>query len=178
MERGTDGHVCESMKFKDFFEAMSAAQVDYVLVGGLAVSLQGVVRGTLDVDVVLAMDEANLARFIAAARAMGLAPSLPVPIEALADAAQIDVWHREKNMLAFSLREAVPAGLVVDVLVRPRVSYADLRSTASVRSMGSIAIPVASIDHLIALKSETGRSIDALDIEQLERLRGARPPST
>ncbi len=165
------------MKFDEFFKAMSAAQVDYVLVGGLAVSLQGVVRGTLDVDVVLAMDEANLDRFIAAARAMGLAPSLPVPIESLADAAQMDLWHRERNMLAFSLREAAPAGLVVDVLVRPGVSYPDLRSKASVRSMGSIDIPVASIEHLIALKSGTGRSIDALDVEQLERLRGSRSPT-
>ena len=162
------------MKFDDFFAAMSVARVDYVLVGGLAVSLQGVVRGTLDVDVVLAMDAANLDRFIAAARAMGLAPSLPVPIESLADAAQMDLWHRERNMLAFSLREAAPAGLVVDVLVRPRVSHADLRSKASVRSMGSIDIPVASIEHLIALKSGTGRSIDALDVEQLERLRNSR----
>lgn len=44
------------MKFADFFEAMDAARVDYVLVGGLADSLHGLVRGTLDVDVVLAMD--------------------------------------------------------------------------------------------------------------------------
>ncbi len=159
------------MKFADFFEGMGAARVDYVLVGGLAVSLHGAVRGTLDVDVVLAMDEANLARFISAARAMGLAPSLPVPIDSLANAAQIDVWHREKNMLAFSLREAAAAGLVVDVLVRPRVSYADLRADAVVKSIGIVHIPVASIDHLIELKSGTGRSIDELDVAHLGRFR-------
>lgn len=163
------------MKFADFFEAMSAARVDYVLVGGLAVSLHGIVRGTLDVDVALAMDDANLARFIDAARRMGLAPSLPVPIEALANAAQIDIWFREKNMLAFSLREAAPAGLVVDVLVRPRVAYPDLRAGAVMRMLGSTPIPIASIDHLIELKSDTGRSIDAADIANLAQLREAPP---
>lgn len=163
------------MKFSDFFAAMGAARVDYVLVGGLAVSLHGIVRGTLDVDVALAMEEANLARFVTAARGLGLTPSLPVPIEALADAAQVDTWYREKHMLAFSLREAAPAGLVVDVLVRPCVSFARLRADAIVRSLGSIDIPVASIDHLIELKSDTGRSIDSLDVEQLKRLRDAAP---
>lgn len=165
------------MKFSDFFDAMATAEVDYVLVGGLAVSLHGIVRGTLDVDVALAMDDANLARFIAAARAMGLAPSLPVPIESLADATQIDAWFREKNMLAFSLRETASAGLVVDVLVRPRVAYSALRANAVIRSIGSTTIPIASVDHLIELKSRTGRSIDILDIENLARLRDGRPPA-
>lgn len=165
------------MRFSDFFDAMATAEVDYVLVGGLAVSLHGIVRGTLDVDVALAMNDANLDRFIAAAKAMGLAPSLPVPIQTLADAAQIDRWFHEKNMLAFSLRESQPAGLVVDVLVRPRVPYALLRANAVVRSIGSTAIPIASVDHLIELKSQTGRGIDAMDCENLARLRDARPPA-
>ena len=80
------------MKFADFFDAMHIARVDYVLVGGLAVSLPGAVRGTLDVDIALAMDEANLSRFIGAATELGLAPSLPVPIATLADSNQIDRW--------------------------------------------------------------------------------------
>ncbi len=160
------------MKFGDFFSAMDRACVDYVLVGGLAVSLQGAVRGTLDVDVVLAMTDENLARFIDAAVAMGLAPSLPVPIQSLTDSSLLDRWFKEKNMIAFSLRESTPAGLVVDVLVRPCVPYDELRSQAVVKTLGTARIPVASVPHLIALKSGTGRSIDALDIEQLRRLHG------
>ena len=163
------------MKFADFFEAMATAGTDYVLVGGLTVSLHGIVRGTLDVDIALAMDDANLARFIDAARRLGLSPSLPVPIEVLSNAAQIETWFREKSMLAFSLREAAPAGLVVDVLVRPRVAYPALRANAVRRSLGSIVIPIASVEHLIELKSDTGRSIDAIDVDSLVKLRDAAP---
>ena len=171
------GRLPGTMKFAEFFDAMASADIDYVLVGGLAVSLHGIVRGTLDVDVALAMDDANMTRFIDAARAMGLSPSLPVAIETLSNAAQIDFWFREKNMLAFSLREAAPAGLVVDVLVRPRVPYPALRANAVKRFLGATAIPIASIDHLIELKSGTGRGIDAIDIQNLVHLRDAPSPA-
>ncbi|MDQ6685078.1 MAG: hypothetical protein M3Z16_08120 [Pseudomonadota bacterium] len=161
------------MKFAEFFEKMAAADVDYVLVGGLAVSLQGAVRGTLDVDIVLAMNDDNLGRFVSLARDNDLRPSLPVSLESLSDAAQLDMWHREKHMLAFSMREPAPAGLVVDVLIRPSVAFDELKAHASIRTLGQVPIPVASVEHLINLKTGTGRAIDALDIDQLRRLQAA-----
>jgi len=48
----------------------------------------------------------------------GLVPSIPVSIESLRNADQIDQWHREKGMLAFALREPQIGGSVVDILVR------------------------------------------------------------
>ena len=39
----------------------------------------------------------------------------------------IEQWHREKGMLAFSLRGAEAQATVLDVLVKPVVPYADLR---------------------------------------------------
>lgn len=41
----------------DLIKTLSDAEVDYVVVGGLAVVLHGYQRATMDVDVVLAMDE-------------------------------------------------------------------------------------------------------------------------
>ena len=55
------------MSMFNLLAALSDAKVDYVLVGGLAVSLHGFQRVTMDVDVVLARDDANLSRFIACA---------------------------------------------------------------------------------------------------------------
>ncbi|MCK7490985.1 MAG: hypothetical protein MZW92_03715 [Comamonadaceae bacterium] len=74
----------------DLISLLSANKIDYVLVGGLAVALHGYARNTMDVDVVLAMDAANLERFIATAKAAGLGPTLPVPIESLANPGLID----------------------------------------------------------------------------------------
>ncbi len=53
------------MKLNDFFTALADSKVAFVLVGGLAVQLHGFIRSTVDVDVVLAMDDTNLQRFIA-----------------------------------------------------------------------------------------------------------------
>lgn len=93
------------MKVVELLCALSEAQVRYVLVGGIAVQLHGYLRSTFDVDLVLAMDDDNLVRFIEAAKQKGLVPSIPVPIDSLRNAVQIDQWHREKGMLAFALRE-------------------------------------------------------------------------
>ena len=155
----------------DLIKMLADGDVDFVLVGGLAVALQGYPRLTMDVDVVLAMDDKNLRRFIDAAKAAGLQPTIPVSIEALAQPELIEQWHREKGMLDFSLRSPEARATVIDILVRPVVPYAALRDAAVLIDAGPYRIPVASIDHLIAMKTGTGRGKDAIDIEALTKLR-------
>ena len=106
------------MKIADLLQSLSDEQIEYVLVGGLAVQLHGFLRATFDIDLVLAMNDENLGRFIAVAKRYALVPAIPVAIESLANPGQIDQWHREKGMLAFSLRETQAGGSIVDVLVR------------------------------------------------------------
>jgi hypothetical protein len=59
--------------------------------------------------------------------------------------------------------------VTMDVLVRPVVSYAEPKRDASLLAEGSIKIPVASIEHLISMKTGTGRSKDMIDIEELRK---------
>ena len=61
-----------------------------MLVGGPAVQLHGFLRSTFDIDLVLAMDDENIDRFIAVAKRHGLVPVNPVPIDSLRNASQID----------------------------------------------------------------------------------------
>lgn len=72
------------MGILDLIKLLAESEVNYVLVGGLAVALQGYTRTTMDVDVVLAMNPDNLARFISCAKLAGLHPTIPVNIESLA----------------------------------------------------------------------------------------------
>jgi hypothetical protein len=145
--------------------------VDFVLVGGLAVALRGYSRFTADVDV--AMDSENLRKFIDAAKLAGLNPSIPVPLESLTQPDLIEQWHREKGMLAFSLRTADRVPLVLDVLVKPVVPYVELRQQATMLDVGELQIAVAGIDHLIAMKTGTGRSKDQIDIEELRKIQAS-----
>ena len=100
------------MSMYNLLATLSGAEIDYVLIGGLAVTLHGYQRVTMDVDVVLSMNDANLAKFVDCAKAANLKPVLPIPIDALRDASLIDLWHREKGMLAFALRSPGTMGRV------------------------------------------------------------------
>ena len=142
------------MNTAELLHSLSAGQVQYVLVGGMAVQLHGFMRSTFDIDLVLAMNDANLARFIEVAKRFGLVPSIPVSIESLRNSSQIEQWHREKGMLAFALREPQAGGGVVDILVRPEVSFEQLM-----------------------MKRIANRPKDRLDIEALQKIKRGEDPN-
>ena len=159
------------MSMYDLLATLSSGKIDYVLVGGLAVTLHGYQRLTMDVDVVLALYDENLAKFVDCAKSANLKPVLPIPIDSLRDAALIDQWHREKGMLVFALRGTDMLATVIDVLVRPVVPFDELKRNAVTKLIGPLSIPVASIDDLIRLKTGTGRTKDVVDIEELRRIK-------
>jgi hypothetical protein len=163
------------MSMLETLQRLSEAEIDFVLVGGLAVALHGYQRVTLDIDLVLAMTPDNLRRFIDIAKSDGLRPIIPVSIDALADPELIDQWHRDKGMLAFALRGENLSKSVIDVLVRPGVPFADLKRDAVLVPVGPLTVPIASIDHLITMKTGTGRSKDQIDIEELKKIRALKP---
>jgi hypothetical protein len=165
------------MKIAELLRSLSEGQVQYVLVGGLAVQLHGFMRSTFDVDLVLAMDDENLARFIAVAKQLGLVPSIPVPIDALRDARRIEQWHREKGMLAFALREPQVGGGVVDILVRPEVPFEQLKANAVAGQLFAQQVWIACIDDLLAMKRSANRPKDRLDIEALEKIKRGEDPN-
>ncbi|MFA7281771.1 MAG: nucleotidyl transferase AbiEii/AbiGii toxin family protein [Sterolibacterium sp.] len=165
------------MKTIELLQALSDDNVQYVLVGGLAVQLHGFMRATFDIDLVLAMDDGNLARFIEVAKRFGLKPGIPVPIDSLRNAGQIEQWHREKDMLTFTLREPQAAGSVVDVLVRPEISFETLMANAVKGALFGRRVLIASVDDLLAMKRVANRSKDQLDIVALEKIKRGEDPN-
>ncbi len=164
------------MKIAELLKSLSEARVGYVLVGGLAVQLHGYLRSTFDIDLVLAMSDENLARFIDVAKRCGMKPVIPVAIDALRDARQIEQWHREKGMLAFALREPQAGGNVIDILVRPEITYERLLENAVEAELSGNKVRIAGIDDLLVMKRAANRPKDRLDIEALEKiLRGEDP---
>lgn len=165
------------MKIVDLLQSLADNKVQYVLVGGLAVQLHGFMRATFDVDLVLAMNDENLLRFIEVAKQHALVPGIPVSIEALRDAAQIDQWHREKGMLAFSLREQRAGGSVVDVLVRPPVTFECLSRNAVTGMLFGRSVAIASIEDLLVMKKFANRPKDQLDVAALEKIKRGEDPN-
>ena len=165
------------MKTVELLQSLSDEHVQYVLVGGLAVQLHGFLRSTFDIDLVLAMDDGNLSRFIEVVRKYGLVPVIPVPIDALRDAGLIQQWHREKGMLAFALREPQIGGSVVDVLVRSEVPFEKLMADAVAGELFGRKVWIASIDDLLLMKRVANRPKDQLDIAALEKIKRGEDPN-
>ena len=63
---------------------------------------------------------------------------------------------------------------VLDILIRPTIPFADLRRDAVMVEVGAISVAVASIEHLIAMKTGTGRSKDLIDIEELRKIQAQK----
>lgn len=165
------------MKIAELLQSLSDGQVQYVLVGGLAVQLHGFLRSTFDIDLVLAMNDENLVRFIAVANQFGLVPAIPAPIDSLRNTSQIDQWHREKGMLAFALREPQIGGSVVDVLIRPDVPFDKLMANAVVGELFARQVWIASIDDLLVMKRIANRPKDQLDVVALEKIKRGEDPN-
>jgi hypothetical protein len=132
---------------------------------------------TYDLDLVLAMTEINLIKFVVVARRFGLQPTVPVPIESLQDPTLIDQWYRDKGMLAFSLREPGAGGYVVDILVRPEVPFLELSAESTPAKINSETVGIASVEHLLVMKRSAGRPKDLLDIAALEKIQRGQDPN-
>ena len=61
--------------------ALNAAQIGYVIVGGLAVGAHGVVRATRDLDLVAAPDQRNMDRLANCLQALGGEHPDPGPLD-------------------------------------------------------------------------------------------------
>ena len=143
------------------------------LIGGLAVSLHGVERATMDVDITVAMNPDNLAHLIETAKELKLAPVLPVPLESLNDLKLLKQWHAERNLEAFALRSPDLAGVTLDVLLFPPIEFSGMAQRSMVLEVSGTPVRIVAIDDLIALKRAVGRPIDLADIEHLQRIKSS-----
>lgn len=165
------------MFYIDLFRALQAADIRYLVVGGLALNLHGIPRMTADIDIFLSLDEANVLNFLAAAKSLGLVPAVPVVPESLADPDERRRWRDEKNMIVLSFRNPAHPAVPVDVFIDEPLPFEDAwsRRKRVVAEDGKLEIAVASIRDMIAMKEKAGRSQDRSDLEILRRQAEAEP---
>ena len=59
-------------------KTLNDAQVQYLIVGGLAVNAHGFARLTMDVDLVIGLEPGNIIRGLYALQTIGYQPSIPI----------------------------------------------------------------------------------------------------
>ena len=158
------------MFYEDLFRKLKSDGVRFVVVGGVALVLHGVVRLTADLDLMVEMSRNNLTRFISAVQEMGYQPKPPVRAEEFIDPAKRKSWKEEKGMLVFSFFHPEEQGNLIDVFVDEPIHFDEVERDRKVIKAGDIEIPIVSIDHLKRLKRISSRPQDLADIEALEAL--------
>lgn len=156
--------------FTTLLKALAEADIRLVVVGGVAVVLHGRPRATQDIDLVVDLEAENVAKLIRLLSAHGFTPVADVEPNDLADPKIRDVWLEEFGMDVLRFARDEPAGVQVDVFVRPPLPFERLWSNASTASLGSGYLRFAGIADLIESKRLADRPIDRIDIADLERL--------
>lgn len=142
-----------------------AHEVDFVVVGGIAMIAHGSARFTQDLDICYSTDTSNLEALGKAlvelgAKLRGIPEQLPfVP----------DVQTLRRTMILTLDSDEGAIDLLVAPAGAPR--YVLLRDRAIEAELDGIVVQVASLDDLEAMKRAAARPKDLIDLEEIEVIR-------
>jgi hypothetical protein len=153
----------------DLLLALTNAQVEFVVIGGVAVGVHGFIRATKDLDIVPDPTPENLERLARVlveieAQHVGVGDFLPdeFPYDPtdpaqLAEGANfcLNTSHGSLDILQWV------SGIDTEL------AYSELAPRAVTVSFRNTQIRVCSLDHLRAMKRAAGRPQDLKDLEQL-----------
>jgi hypothetical protein len=140
----------------DLLAEFADAEVEYLLIGGLAVAIHGVPRFTKDADLWISPAPVNLSRVKDALRRFG-APARTVA--AVDEAEGLDVVWMGLPPARIDLVKQVPAG-----------DWDAAWASRCEVSAGGQTILVVGRDELIRLKRASGREQDLLDVAALTQV--------
>ncbi|OGC04244.1 hypothetical protein A2276_06560 [candidate division WOR-1 bacterium RIFOXYA12_FULL_43_27] len=158
------------MYYLEVFNKLNKAKVRYLVVGGVALVLHGVVRLTADLDLFVDLEENNLNKLLKALAELGYKPRLPVSPTDFANRAIRENWIKEKNMLVFTFLHSKDDFKVIDVFVNEPIPFDRAYSNRQTLKAQGVTIKTISFKDLIALKKISAREQDLKDIEMLEEL--------
>lgn len=156
---------------KEILISLAAAEIKFVICGGVAVVLHGVERLTMDIDLAVSMDQNNLSALIIVLKKIGMTPRVPVPAETLLDPEKRRIMVKEKNALVFTFIDNKNPYRQVDIFLQNENLYHELIEDASVIIISGYEIPVISLNKLILMKKNVNppREKDLSDIRELTR---------
>jgi predicted nucleotidyltransferase len=160
------------LRLRLLLERLREAEVDFVLVGGLAVNAWGYLRATRDIDLVPDPSSENLAR-------------LDALLVGLGGKVEVGGGLLESNAIRTFLRTGDRTLVLtdlgrIDILQGlPQVPTFDvLDERATDVDIDGLVVKVCSLDDLLAMKRASDRPRDRDDLEALEAAReGDEPPA-
>jgi hypothetical protein len=153
---------------QEILRVLVAHQVDFVVVGAVAVQAHGYIRSTLDLDIVVRPRALNLSRLAEALADLEAEPRHARSRMNLAD----PHWLKRAAVVPLVTRAGQLDVLNVESTGR---RYDDLRAGALVIELRGLEVAVVGLRDLIRMKKAAGRPQDLADIEALTRRPDDRP---
>ncbi|MFI5003767.1 MAG: nucleotidyl transferase AbiEii/AbiGii toxin family protein [Solirubrobacterales bacterium] len=151
-----------AFKLGSLLRRLTEAEVDFVIIGGVAVVLQASPRFTRDLDICYATAQENLERL------GGLLTDLGAKLRGIEE--DLPFAPDPRTLTQTQILTLRTGEGDIDLLVEPAGSpdYAALRRRADRMDLDGLTVAVACIEDLIAMKRAAGRPQDLVDIEALE----------
>jgi hypothetical protein len=155
----SDGGREQPLRAGPLLLALNVAGVDFVVIGGLAGMAQGSSYPSFDLDIAYARDRPNLERLASVLAGLDVSlTKVPADLPFVPDAQTLENGANftfDTKHGRFDILGHVPG-------IR---DYAALRAEAVVAPIDGVEAPVASIDHLIAMKRASNRAKDQRMLE-------------
>ena len=158
--------------YQSLLKEFADKKLQYLIVGGVAVNLHGYPRFTNDIDILLALDTANLKTMAQIMQNFGYQQRLPVSIQELGDAYKVRKLMQEKGLIAYSFIHAREPQFNIDVLVGESLEFEKFTVHTMHADVWGLDGRVVSIDDLIAMKKNSEREKDVQDVVALLELKG------
>ncbi len=139
--------------FKEFLRLLNSKKVDYLLIGGYAVSYYGYPRATGDMDIWIAINPDNATKIVEVLQEFGFGvPTL-----------QVDLFLQENKVI----RMGVPP-LRLEILTSiSGVDFTDCYQERVITKIDEVEVNLISLHHLKLNKQASGRFKDLNDLENL-----------
>ncbi len=141
--------------FRDFIDSFNKMSVEYVLVGGMAVILNGYIRTTGDMDVWVKKTADNYLRIVKAFQAFEM-PLFDMTKEGFLG--DLDVWSFGRDPVRIDLMTAVKG-----------LDFDEVLAIAQYYTEDDVSFRFLHLTSLIQAKKASGRFRDLDDIEQLSK---------
>ena len=146
--------------YEKLLENLGKAEVKFIVVGGLAVALNGFVRTTEDVDILVETSAANINRLLHALSSFGQG-----------HARELSLNDFEATEGAVRVVEDFP--LDIFTVMRGK-QYADLISATRQVEIKATTIAFLDAGALVQLKEKSQREKDQIDVAALKRIKQKR----
>lgn len=151
--------------------ALDEAGVRFLVVGGVAVNAHGYRRFTADLDLVIALDPANVQAAFGALATVGYRPRIPVTVEQFADPALRGKLIEEKGMRVLQFWSDQHRETGLDVFVSEPFAFdQEYAGAAEMELRDAGVVRVVRIPTLIRMKEEANRPQDVVDVHHLRML--------